>query len=140
MANPNGSVDVLLGNGDGTFQSTLNFPLSAAASALAAGDMNEDGNPDIVAVSNSLAGGVLTVALGDGVGNFTTQPTAIAAGPVSVVAADFNGDHHMDVAIAHSTGNSISVLLGNGNGTFGTPQRPSCWPLPRPNGDRRYQR
>ena len=122
MTNPNGSVDVALGRGDGTFQAPLHFPLSAAASAVMAADVNGDGIPDIVTVSSSSAtSGVLTVAIGDGSGGFTTQPTAIAGGPVSVVAADFNGDHHLDVAVAHSPGNSISVLAGNGNGTFGPP-------------------
>ncbi len=121
MANPNGSVDVLLAHGDSTFQPTLNFSLSAAASSLVAADLNEDGNPDIVTVSSATSDGVLTVALGDGSGNFTSQSTAIAAGPVSVVTADFNGDQHTDVAVAHSAVNSVSVLLGNGNGTFGAP-------------------
>ncbi len=121
MANPNGSVDVLLGIGDGTFSPTHNFPVEANPGAVAIADLNEDGKPDIVVTSNpSSTAGTLTVALGNGDGTFSTQPTAIAAAPVSIVAADFNGDHHTDLAMAHS-GNLITVLLGAGDGTFGPP-------------------
>src|SRR5687768_3363304 len=42
----------------------------------------------------------------------------VGPGPESLLAADFNGDGRLDLAAANHSGNSVSVLLGNGDGTF----------------------
>jgi uncharacterized repeat protein (TIGR01451 family) len=122
MANPNGSVDVVLGIGDGTFSPTHNFPLDAAPTAVAVADVNEDGKPDILVTTNpSTTAATLTVATGNGDGTFSTSSTGIAAAPVSIASADLNGDHHVDLVVAHSQGDLITILLGKGDGTFGPP-------------------
>ena len=124
---------VLLGNGDGTFQPFLSYPLEASPRWITAGDFNEDGKLD-VAVSICPPGNApycggpssLGVLLGKGDGTFE-QETDYAAGPSvnAVVTGDFNGDGHLDLAVSgFLNGNmpsGISVLLGNGDGSFQPP-------------------
>lgn len=117
------NVSVLLGNGDGTFAAAVNVPVVAggAPQAVAIGDVNGDGKPDIV--TGNFAGGSVngsvSVLLGNGDGTFPTLVTYDAGGPVyAVVLADLNGDGKLDIATANGSAGNVSVLLGNGNGTF----------------------
>ena len=118
------NVGIFLGNGDGTFQSPINYAAGDSPNSLAVGDFNSDGIPDI-AVAN-LNNNNVTVFLGNGdgtmqlVGNYSVSASG-SVGPVSIVVADLNGDGSPDLATANLNGNNISVLLGNGNGTFGLP-------------------
>lgn len=133
-----GVVSVLLGNGNGTFQSAVPYSTGAAASlSVAIGDVNGDGKPDLV-VTNQCAEssgpcliqsqGMVSVLLGNGNGTFQAAVlySSGAIVPNSVAIADVNGDGIPDLVIAHSSisasnGNGgVSVLLGNGNGTFQT--------------------
>jgi hypothetical protein len=118
-------VSVLLGNGsngvgDGTFKEDVVYPASDRPASITAGDF--DGNQALdlaVALHNSYEAGVLT-GQGDGTfdlmqtypsGDGTSDPTGIAAG-------DFNGDDDLDLAVANKAIDNVSVLLGNGDGTF----------------------
>lgn len=121
------NASILLGNGDGTFQSQVTYPTGAGGNPLSVvtGDFNGDGNLDL-AVANFRSQRV-SVLLGNGNGTFQavqTYPTG--SNPSSVVTADFNGDGKLDLALASapssgSPGNVVSLLLGNGDGTFGAP-------------------
>ncbi len=119
-----GNLDLLLGNGDGTFQGTQLLPTGGSSSrALAIADLNADGKPDVV-VAN-YASGDLTVFQGQGNGEFQTKPPYSLNAPLSLVAvaaADFNGDGKTDVAtVEQPLGgdvNSLAISLGNGDGTF----------------------
>jgi len=113
---------VMLGNGDGTFQNPV---MSFAASTPAAvADINGDGEPDLVTATNS---GSVAVLLGNGDGSFMdVRSVALASSVYSAstgVAADFNGDGRLDLAVAEQNypNGQISVELGKGNGTFGQP-------------------
>ena len=117
-------VSVLLGNGDWTFQAAVNYEIGSIHTyTVAVGDFNGDGKADIV-VANLGAGpipGDLSVLLGNGDGTFkaAVNYTTYAAGsPFAVAVGDFNGDGKADLAVANLYGNNVSVLLGNGDGTF----------------------
>jgi len=112
------SVSVLLGQGDGTFKTAVNYNAGTDPLAVAVGDVNGDGNADLV-VANT--GGSVTVLLGNGDGTFRAAVNYNGGiNPVFVGIGDFNGDGKADIAVANqSTGsNNVSVLLGNGDGTF----------------------
>jgi len=122
----NNTVSVLLGNGNGTFQTPGVFATGAYPVSAAVGDFNRDGSPDL-AVAN-LNGDTVSILLGNGNGTFGTQTTyATGDYPAAVIAEDFNGDNKLDLAVADSNCDAagtcsatgfVSVLLGNGNGTF----------------------
>ena len=135
-----GSVAVLLGNCDGTFQKAVTYGSGGLGGyAVAAADVNGDGKPDLLVAnmcnsnsnSNCTAGsyGVVGVLLGNGDGTFQTAVPYSSGGyrALSVAVADVNGDGKPDLVVANQDASysdpdgSVSVLLGNGNGTFSAP-------------------
>jgi hypothetical protein len=116
------SVSILLGNGDGTFQMHHDLQMSPTPDSVVAGDFNGDGKLD-VAVANATGTlvGIVTLALGNGDGTLRIgKKAAVGPLPQSIVAADFNRDGKLDLLVANlQTGvNTISLILGNGDGTF----------------------
>jgi hypothetical protein len=120
-----GSVSVLLGHGDGTFQTPVTLSAGNLPFAVAVGDFNSDGKLDFM-VSDVNRG--VFLFLGNGDGSFQT-PTIVGAGtnPAAIAVADLNGDGKLDLAVGNqqdpsgSFNGGVSVLLGNGDGTFKTP-------------------
>ena len=127
-------VEVLLGNGDGTFPATpVSYPTGGIGSLTpVVADYNGDGNLD-VAVTNdgcdysaaisqtgcTLAPGSVSVLLGKGDGTFQASvqyPTGY--GTWGGTAVDFDGDGKTDLAVTNQTDTTIGILLGKGNGTF----------------------
>ena len=124
----NGSVGVLLGNGDGTFQPAVSYDTGGfLAASVAIGHLNGNGIPDLV-VANFCAdndcypaNGEVGVLLGNGDGTF--QPVVLydsgGEGAYSVALGDMRGNGILDVVVTNRVlGGSVDVLLGNGNGTF----------------------
>jgi VCBS repeat protein/IPT/TIG domain-containing protein len=116
------TISVLLGNGDGTFQAPVNYATGAGPGALIAADLNGDDKLDLVIANGG--DNKISVLLGNGDGTFQSQVTyGTGLSPASVITADFNGDGKLDLAIANiglvgEPGNTVSILLGNGDGTF----------------------
>jgi hypothetical protein len=115
------TVSVLLGNGSGSsgvsFQPQRSFATGVFPAAVAVGDVNGDGKPDLVTFD--FGGDTASVLLGNGDGTFQDQPgLGVGPGPQSVAVADLNGDGKPDLIVADSASNTVSVLLGNGDGSF----------------------
>src|SRR5262249_34469530 len=115
-------LSVLLGNGDGTFKPALTVPNGTSPYGVAMGDFNGDGKLDLVTLNTNAF--TLGVLLGNGDGTFQAPATyPVEKIPRAVTVADLNGDGKLDI-IAASSGTadlyqgSVSVLLGNGDGTF----------------------
>jgi hypothetical protein len=110
----NNTVSLLLGNGNGTFQSAQNFNVGSYPESAAVADVNGDGRPDLV-VANYRSNTV-SVLLGNGDGTFASATNFIAgSGPFAVAVADVNRDGVPDLVTADSSGASVSVLLGQPN-------------------------
>jgi hypothetical protein len=107
-------ISVLLGNGDGTFQLPVSYPIQSPPITLAVADFNNDGFLD-VAVGTT--GGV-SIYVNRGDGTFLSPYNVSGEVVGSITAADFNGDHNQDLVLASGTSEFVFVLLGNGDGTF----------------------
>ena len=122
----NNTVDVLLGNGDGTFRPYVTYSTGWNPYSVVVGDFNGDGVPDLAVTSAGVTTNMVSILLGNGDGTFQSHiDSAIGGLPASVVPGDFNGDGKLDLAITDysvATGQpSLELMLGNGDGTFQAP-------------------
>ena len=127
-----GSVSVLLGKGDGTFRPGVTYNLNENPMGVAAGDFNGDGHLDLAMTDEDYydrSGVTLiystTLLLGKGDGTFAevTVTSQNHDFGTAIAAADFIGDGHLDLAIVELISSSVSVTLGNGDGTFTDPDQ-----------------
>jgi hypothetical protein len=116
-----GSVSVVLGNGDGTFQAARDYA-TGLGSFGAVADFNGDGKRDLMIIGYSGTDSV-GVLLGNGDGSFrSAQVYAAGSAPIAAAVGDFNGDGRPDLAVTNSSSNTVSVLLNDGDWT---PHAPS---------------
>jgi hypothetical protein len=118
------STIALPGHGDGTFGSPVSYPSSACyeVGAVAAGDLDGDGYPDVAYACFQSHDIVVRINRGDG--SFGPEVSCSSPQwPASIVVGDFNGDGKSDLAVANSGvyPNVASLLLNAGDGTFGKP-------------------
>ncbi len=113
-----GSVSVLLGNGNGTFQAPINSPAGTAPSTVAVADFDGDGKLDL-AVNVT---GITEILKGNGDGTFQA-PRLYAGGGTHIAVADLNNDGHPDLVLSAMSGNGggADILMNHGDGTFAIP-------------------
>jgi uncharacterized repeat protein (TIGR03803 family) len=130
--NSSDTVNVLLGNGDGTFRAPISFFLPKLPDgtqpfpdAVAVGDFNHDGKLDLAVTARASPSNTslafLDIFLGKGDGTFLTGPMyPLPNGPAfSLAVGSFLGSTNLDIAVTSYEANSVSLLKGNGDGTFG---------------------
>ena len=119
-----GDVSVLLGRGDGTFQDQVTNPVASDPTSAVTADLNHDGHVDIV--TTNFYSNDISVLLGNGDGTFQAAMSFPAGEhPTDLVVGYFNSDGRLDLAVTDSGylghGQGVSILLGNGDGTFQAP-------------------
>lgn len=144
VANPgiwpdgNGTLSVLLGNGDGSLQPGDSYPLGVIPQSVTACDLNNDGWPDLVAANRQPGGPAGDISaylnVADGSGDFTLASTTPSGDqPINLTSGHFNNDGFADVAVAVHGDDVVQILLGDGDGTF-TENLPAVTVGDRPNG------
>src|SRR5262249_4560827 len=127
------SLVMLPGRGDGTLGSPVAVSAGDNPVRLAVGDLNHDGHPDLVVLNSAAVGttpGGVSILLNDGRGPFRRAYSyAVGLVPQAVLLGDFDGDGRLDLVVASagivttttSKAGSVSVFLGNGDGSFRDP-------------------
>ncbi len=117
-----GTVSVLLGHGDGTFDARVPYAVGAAPSDVVATDLNGDGILDLVTANSG--DGTVSVLLGVGDGTFSPQVAyAAGANPVAVAVGNADADQlgYPDIVVVNRSIGQVNVLPGTGLGMFGAP-------------------
>lgn len=129
----NGTVGVLLGKGDGTFQPAVIYSSGGYhANSVAIADVNGDGKPDVIVANHFFSSrdhtsGGVSVLFGNGDGTFALAQSFRSGGwyASSLAVADVNGDGQADLSVGngctsggHCRNGTVGVLLGSGDGTF----------------------
>jgi len=148
------SVSILLGNGDGTFKPRTDIALTTAPVSLAVGDFSGDGKLDLAVATEDLSNDYVNMLRGNGDGTFqapiSTISDSAAKGitvnlePYSTISTgDFNGDGKLDLVVVNNKdfwstrggliyeGGTVSVMLGNGDGTLQAPETFTVGTSPR---------
>ena len=111
---------IMLGNGAGGFGAAASFGVGANPFSATVGDFNGDGNHDL-AVANAGSNNV-SILLGNGAGSFGAATNfgvgASGGGPVAIAVGDFDGDGKQDLGVANFDSHNVSILIGNGAGSF----------------------
>ena len=117
--NSENDVAIALGNGDGTFQDIQSFISGSNVRSIALGDFNADGKTDFLTNSSSGSNFAVNLFTGNGKGAFVKSASvAFTSDVFSIAAGDFDQNKKLDFVVANQNSNEVSVVFGNGNGTF----------------------
>ena len=109
-------LNILIGNGDGTFLLTKNYAVGTRPYAITGADFNNDKQEDLVVTDYA---GLFWFLTGNGDGTFNLERSyTVGNVPDAVTAGDFDGDGNADLAVANAYDNTVSIFLGNGIGDF----------------------
>ncbi len=121
-------VDIMLGNGDGTFQAPVTYATAEDPRMVIVADFNGDGKLDLATANADSE--TISVLLGNGNGTFQTHKdnsTAVAASCISLAAGALRDDKRMDIVAGCQSDSEVVVLLSNGDGTF---KAAKAYPVP----------
>jgi FG-GAP-like repeat len=122
----NATLNVIFGNGNGTFQPPVSYAMNAPALAMAVGDFNHDGRPDL-AVGSGLG---IAIFINTGTGAFNSPIYYEVGATNSIAVGDINGDHFADLIYEpYYEFQTVYTMTGNGDGTFNAQQStpiPGC--------------
>ncbi|CAF5068317.1 unnamed protein product, partial [Rotaria sp. Silwood1] len=130
-----GNVGIFLGIGNGSFASQATYPTGDKSQpmALAVADMNKDNQLDIVVANFHSDSFGLLVGYDNGTfENIRLHFLGVASSPLSVAVGDFNKDNQIDIAFGNYGPNSLSIVLGYGNNSFGAVRTFTCGDGSRP--------
>ena len=113
------NVSLLFGNGDGTFDPTVNILGGASPSYIVSADVNHDQHLDLIIAHGTVLGHSVVILLGVGNGTFTfAHSYSLGSVPVSLAVGEFNNDGNADLAVVDSDLSSVLILHGDGAGDF----------------------
>jgi hypothetical protein len=135
------TMSVLMGNGDGSFQPKVDYTTGDMPRVLTSGDFDKDGKVDLITINNMSHD--FSLFKGNGDGTFQDKVDTlmyIGEAPRSIASADFDKDGNLDVVTANVWGDNITILMGNGDGSFQpaidyTVSLPNCINIGDFNGD-----
>jgi len=109
-------------NGDGTFADSVLISLPSRAICIAAADIDEDGDNDLIASQWSESDSAVVVMRNDGSGAFAAPELYMGAYPQAIKAHDFDKDGHLDLAIGGGHG-CVDIKYNDGGGDFSGPEK-----------------
>ena len=117
------TIQVFQANADYSFKAQAAIPIAANRAGVLPGDFNGDGIPDLLVLGAAdlpASPAYIFFLKGKGDGTYAAPVTSLTGGtlPTSFAQGDFNGDGKPDLAVTHYDSNRVTILLGNGDGTF----------------------